>query len=186
MKRVLTAIVGIPIVVSITLFAPDWIFAFTVGLAAAAAAEEFLSLGATHGAGRPGRWFVAPAGLVTASFIGGAPWVLTTLTLTMLAMLTVPVLTGPIGTAFGRVTAGLGALVYCCITLGFLVLLPRELILALFAIIWVGDSAAYYGGRALGKHPLAPEISPKKTIEGAIAGLIGSVAAGVPGRTEYL
>lgn len=57
--------------------------------------------------------------------------------------------------------------------------------LALVAIvpIWLGDSAAYFIGRSVGKHPLAPSISPKKTWEGAIANLvgcmIGSLACGV-------
>jgi phosphatidate cytidylyltransferase len=46
-------------------------------------------------------------------------------------------------------------------------------------VVWVGDSAAYYGGRIFGRHTLAPRISPKKTVEGAVAGLAGSVAAGV-------
>src|SRR5207247_2085062 len=46
-------------------------------------------------------------------------------------------------------------------------------------IIWAGDSAAYYGGKALGRRALAPDISPRKTVEGAIAGLIASVIAGV-------
>ncbi len=40
--------------------------------------------------------------------------------------------------------------------------------------IWVGDSAAYLGGRSFGRVPLAPRISPKKTIEGSASGLLGS------------
>lgn len=50
----------------------------------------------------------------------------------------------------------------------------------LFALIvpWVCDSAAYFAGRAFGKHLFAPQISPKKTWEGAIAGLVVSVIAG--------
>jgi phosphatidate cytidylyltransferase len=40
--------------------------------------------------------------------------------------------------------------------------------------IWVGDSAAYLGGRSFGRSPLAPRISPKKTIEGSASGLLGS------------
>ena len=186
MKRVLTAIVAIPIVVSITLFTPDWIFAFVAGLAAAMATEEFLSLGDAAGAGRPGRWFVIPAASVTVSFIGGASWVLTALTMSVMMLLTVATAAWPIRTAFSRIGTGLSAVIYCCVTLGFLVLLPRELILALLVIIWVGDSAAYYAGRALGRHPLAPEVSPKKTIEGGIAGLIGSAAAGVGAGVWFL
>lgn len=47
--------------------------------------------------------------------------------------------------------------------------------LALVAIVplWLGDSAAYFVGRSVGKRPLAPSISPNKTWEGAIANLVG-------------
>ncbi len=50
----------------------------------------------------------------------------------------------------------------------------------LFALVlpWVCDSAAYFAGRAFGKHLLAPQISPKKTWEGAVAGLVASIGAG--------
>ena len=51
---------------------------------------------------------------------------------------------------------------------------PRLLLFAL-VIIWASDTAAYFVGRAIGKHPLAPKISPKKTWEGSIAGMIGSL-----------
>ena len=44
-----------------------------------------------------------------------------------------------------------------------------------FIVIWGTDSFAYLAGRQYGKHKLAPEISPNKTIEGAIGGVIGSV-----------
>jgi phosphatidate cytidylyltransferase len=51
-------------------------------------------------------------------------------------------------------------------------------LMTLIAVIIVSDSAQYYTGRAFGKHKLAPVISPKKTVEGAIGGLvIGSLAA---------
>jgi len=179
MKRVVTAVVAIPLVLAITWFAPNWVFAFVVGLVAALAVEEFLSLGARRGIGRPGRWFLAPAVLVTASFVGGTGWGMTSLALSVLALLTVTIFSGPVETALGRVAIGLSSLLYCSVTLGFLVPMPRELIFVLLAVIWVGDSAAYYAGRAFGRHPLAPKVSPKKTVEGAIAGFIGSVIAGI-------
>ncbi len=47
------------------------------------------------------------------------------------------------------------------------------------ALNWAGDSAAYYAGRAFGKHKLAPEVSPKKTWEGAIASVVGSLIFGL-------
>lgn len=55
---------------------------------------------------------------------------------------------------------------------------PRLLLFAL-VIIWVGDSVAYFVGRGLGKHPLAPHLSPKKTWEGSIASFLGSLLVGI-------
>jgi len=52
---------------------------------------------------------------------------------------------------------------------------PRLLLFTL-ALIWASDTAAYFAGRAFGKHPLAPHISPKKTWEGSVAGMLGSLA----------
>jgi phosphatidate cytidylyltransferase len=49
------------------------------------------------------------------------------------------------------------------------------LIISILASIWIGDSAAYYGGTALGKHKLFPRVSPKKSWEGAIFGFVLSV-----------
>jgi phosphatidate cytidylyltransferase len=80
--------------------------------------------------------------------------------------------------AFSRAMTGLSGLMYCSILLGFLVLLSRDAVLTLFAIIWAGDTGAYYGGRLLGRHPLLLRVSPKKTMEGAVAGLLASVIAG--------
>jgi phosphatidate cytidylyltransferase len=48
----------------------------------------------------------------------------------------------------------------------------------LLATIWAGDTVALVVGKTLGKHPFAPILSPKKTNEGAIGGLLGSVAIG--------
>ena len=50
------------------------------------------------------------------------------------------------------------------------------LVISIFASIWIGDSAAYYGGTAFGKHKLFPRVSPKKSWEGAILGFIFSIA----------
>ena len=46
--------------------------------------------------------------------------------------------------------------------------------------LWGGDTAAIFAGRAFGKHPLAPSISPKKTVEGAVANLLACIAVAVP------
>lgn len=55
----------------------------------------------------------------------------------------------------------------------------------LLLVVWGGDTGAYYGGRAWGRRPLSPRLSPGKTVEGALAGLGASVAAGVLARAWF-
>jgi len=51
----------------------------------------------------------------------------------------------------------------------------RLVLLTIAAVTWLGDTAAFFGGRAFGRHRLYPSVSPKKTWEGALCGLAGSV-----------
>ena len=51
-------------------------------------------------------------------------------------------------------------------------------ILLILCFAWGGDTAAYFAGRAFGRHKLAPIVSPHKTVEGAVGGVLGSMAAG--------
>jgi phosphatidate cytidylyltransferase len=50
-----------------------------------------------------------------------------------------------------------------------------KLILLLLAVIWLGDTGAYFTGKAIGRHKLIPDISPAKTIEGSVGGLIWGI-----------
>jgi phosphatidate cytidylyltransferase len=77
--------------------------------------------------------------------------------------------------AVGYIGLPLGALV------AILIIGGRETLFLLMGIIVVSDSAQYYTGRAVGRHPLAPAISPKKTIEGAVGGLVFGTAATIAG-----
>ena len=52
-------------------------------------------------------------------------------------------------------------------------------VVLILAFAWGGDTFAYFAGRAFGKHKLAPVVSPHKTIEGAIGGVLGSMFLGV-------
>lgn len=82
-------------------------------------------------------------------------------------------------------------IVYIPLLLSFLVLIRRDSngmtwIFFLLSIIFAGDVCAYYVGSYFGKHKLAPAISPGKTVEGAIGGLVGNLLAGAIGKYFFL
>lgn len=62
----------------------------------------------------------------------------------------------------------------------------KALIFYLLLVVWTGDTSAFYTGTLLGKHPLSPLVSPKKTIEGSIGALVGSVLVSVVAHFTFL
>jgi phosphatidate cytidylyltransferase len=82
-----------------------------------------------------------------------------------------------------QVGSTLAGVLYLGFPLGFLIALrqlPDGWTWALLVLIvtWGTDTFAYFGGRLWGKTKLAPRLSPKKTVEGAIVGVIGGIAVG--------
>ncbi|BAG13891.1 phosphatidate cytidylyltransferase [Candidatus Endomicrobiellum trichonymphae] len=61
-----------------------------------------------------------------------------------------------------------------------------KLVFFIFIVIWILDTMAYAFGKALGKHKLANNISPNKTLEGAIAGIVFGVLAAVACRCTFM
>lgn len=57
-------------------------------------------------------------------------------------------------------------------------LLSTQLLVFLFLVVWISDSGAYYTGRLLGRNKLAPKISPGKTWEGCIGGMLAALGGG--------
>ena len=82
------------------------------------------------------------------------------------------------GHDIGRAAVAVVGAAYIGVPLGLLVAIHArtgwQVTLLLMATVVVSDSAQYYTGRAFGRRPLAPMISPKKTIEGALGGLAGA------------
>lgn len=80
------------------------------------------------------------------------------------------------GESIQSAAASMYGLIYIGVPMGLLVLTHRlggrDTVLLLIATVVVSDTAQYYTGRAFGRRPLAPAISPKKTVEGAIGGLV--------------
>jgi phosphatidate cytidylyltransferase len=94
----------------------------------------------------------------------------------------------------GPRSAGLAALAW-----GYAGLLPSSVValrvhesagwqwvVLLFIVSWANDTLAYFAGRFLGKRPLAPRISPKKTWEGFWGGAVGSIAGAVVVKLLFL
>lgn len=82
--------------------------------------------------------------------------------------------------SMGALAFGVPYLALPAASLSFLQRLDPWVLLLLFAIVWLGDTAAYYCGKKWGRHKMAPVVSPNKTWEGAIAsGAAAILAAGV-------
>ncbi len=61
-----------------------------------------------------------------------------------------------------------------------------DLVFLLFFVVWGSDTAAYYVGTAFGRRPLAPRVSPKKTVEGAVGGVLGALVAAFVARAWFM
>jgi phosphatidate cytidylyltransferase len=87
----------------------------------------------------------------------------------------------PITEALPSFGQGAAALLFVTLPFSFLVRIHgiaregRKLLLFTLVLVWVGDTAAYFVGRSVGRLPMAQQVSPKKTWEGAIANLLGSL-----------
>lgn len=181
--REATAAVLIPAVLAVLVLAPLWAWALLVAAAGGLALWEFLGLI------RAGGWlaprlaallfflallyaaYVRSSGLLVA-LAAGALLVLPSLV--MFAAPQAPVwLPSLASTVYAVLYAAAGA--------GSIVVLRSftwKTVVFLLAIVWVGDSTAYYVGRRWGKRRLAPAVSPKKSWEGLWGQLGGGAAAG--------
>lgn len=178
LKRIASAVVLVPLLVGVVTLGPPWLFDLLVVVVAALASRElagmFTRAGRPLSPGLP----VAGAAAVTASFATpGGP--VPVLTLAVLAVLSAAVWrAGP--PAVEPVAATLLALTYVGWLLGHALTLRRlpggaMMVVFVLGVTWVGETAAYAVGSALGRRPLAPRISPRKTLEGAVAQVAASV-----------
>lgn len=98
----------------------------------------------------------------------------------------------PIEDSLNRLSADAMALLYVGVTFPYIFLLRQVndphggwVVVMVMAIIFGGDTGAYFAGRFLGRHKLYPKISPKKTIEGAIGGLVAGVGVAFLAKSVF-
>ncbi len=181
MKRVLTALVLIPIVLVLVFLGPKEIFVLVTATVAALAAWEFLGMADLAGA-KPPR---IPALLaIVALFAGNYEYpeqtsaILGVLGLILLVYCT---FASPVDRVLADATSSVFCLFYCGLTLIALCSLREQangpsLVTFVLCVVWAGDIAALYVGRAWGRHKLAPTLSPNKTWEGTVGSIAGSLA----------
>jgi phosphatidate cytidylyltransferase len=187
LKRLLSALVLLPVFLLIVVKAPGWMFNALVVIASAAALWELIRL--FEQAGRPiDRGLALVGGVaVTASFAAARLVQPLELPVFSLLMAVLAVLAAPVWRGTPDVTRSantLLAITYIGWLLGFGILLHHtsalgdELVLYVVGVTWIGETAAYFVGSTMGRRKLAPVISPKKSVEGALAQLLASIATG--------
>ena len=195
-KRVATAVVLIPLVLLLVLKAPFYVLALVAGAAALLAIAEFLKLVTHYG--------VQPMGPATYAFVAlffvfvivvstnRTPLVETTamvfgtaltIALAPFVFLTLAMRRSNLASGYPAAAASVFAFAYIAIPMALLVEIREQPAGAIWTIytllaVWAGDIFAYFVGKSLGRHRMSPEISPKKTWEGAVASIMASVIVG--------
>jgi phosphatidate cytidylyltransferase len=179
-QRVATSVVGLPIIVGLVL-AGGGVYAAAAALILLVATLEFEAplLGWRH----PLALLAASlsAAMAAGAFVG-ADWLLWFGTGLVLLPLVFVTLAGDPATGFQRWLWAVGGVLYVGWLGSHLVLLReapdgRDWVLLLLFTTFATDTSSYFVGRALGRRPLASRISPGKTIEGAIGGVLFGLAA---------
>lgn len=185
-KRVLTAAIAIPPIVAFIIYVDNIIFFLAVLLVILLSVREFIALMESGGVkvmSFPAYFgsICLPYGIYTADvrFFSGA--LILTAVLTMSKKLFSD---EPLKDTFDSIGGTFTTVLYAPLMFSFVVLL-RKLdehglyIFLLLVLIWMSDTAAYFIGCRFGRHRLYEKISPKKSIEGAVAAYVGGVAVGV-------
>jgi phosphatidate cytidylyltransferase len=197
LKRIATALVLIPIVTFLVLRAPVPVVAVVAAAVALVTVQEFLKLTESYG--------VHPLRLPTYIFVGFFFLLLATsaavetpqlsavrfvlgvgfaCAISPFIFLTITMRRSPVAGGYPAAAASAFAFAYIALPMGMLVQLRQQWagafwILYLLLVVWAGDIFAYFVGRGLGRHLMAPRISPKKTWEGAAASLAASLVVGI-------
>jgi len=196
LKRVLTAVVLIPLVLLLILRAPIEVLAFVAGVVALLAIRELLQLSEAYGS--------RPMHLPTYIFCGllffliafhpGTPDLMSTGAFTYFGLafcvlapfvfLTLAMRKNDLASGFPAARVSVFAFVFIALPMACVVQLREQwqgamMLLYLLLLVWAGDIFAYFIGKPFGRHRMSPRISPHKTWEGSLASVAASVIVGV-------
>ena len=180
MKRILTSLVLIPLVLALVFLGPRWLVTLATAALAALAAWEYMGMAERSGTTPPR---IAVLLAIAALFAGNYYYFEQTAAIfgvLSLGLLIYCTFRSSIDMVMADAALSVFCLFYVGLTLLALPALREEangpsLVVFLFFVVWAGDIAALYIGRALGRHKLAPRLSPNKTWEGAAASVAGSL-----------
>jgi phosphatidate cytidylyltransferase len=194
--RFATAFVGIPVILALIFVAPPWAFFLLVFAAGLVGASELFAM--TH----PGDRVAQAVGVLSSAAASLAVYLAPGDARVLLTVLLAVPLFGPLFTLARLGALETAALRACALGFGPLFVAVPLTLLALFrktagdagagyvvlclGLAWLGDTGGYFAGRFLGKHKLYEAVSPKKTVEGALGGLAGSVVWAVIGSQWFL
>ena len=192
-KRAISAIILIPVIIFLVWWG-EHPYSVSVVLVTGLMLIEFWGLSRSIG-GKASRIFTVVCGVLfclsAVDLIGFKIPVELVLALTLLLSFSYQIFRDQVNAAFLSVTSTLLGAVYIGWAFGYHLILLRDiklpaiseagrgLIVFLLVTIWLGDTAAYLFGKRFGRHKLRPTISPAKTIEGTIAGLVFGALGGL-------
>jgi len=196
-QRIATAVVLIPLVLLLVLKAPAYLLVIVAGAVALLAIAEFLKLATHYGVQSLSSLTYVYVGLFFVFLIvatsNRTPLVETTATIYGIALaavlgpfvfMTAAMRRPEMSAGYPAAAASVFAFAYIAIPMALLVEIRRQPAGAVWVIytllaVWAGDIFAYFVGKSLGRHLMSPDVSPKKTWEGALASIFASVIVGV-------
>ncbi|AFM42435.1 CDP-diglyceride synthetase [Desulfosporosinus acidiphilus SJ4] len=179
LKRTISALIGAPLLLGLTYLGGPYT-AFLVAVLAFLGLREFLQIDKHMGIKV---WniltILATVGWFVVIFSNGSKWMTAAVVFWLLLAFGRLALTYP-GTSLTEASFNFLAVLYSTVLLSHLYLLRQlphglEWTFLTFFLVWATDTGAYLIGRGFGSHLLAPQVSPKKTVEGSLGGLLSSV-----------
>ncbi len=210
-QRVLTAAILIPIIVAAVLWAPSSVVAVVAAMVLLLALLELFALGehiGLHGhriwtglcalaiiftqwlVATEQTWSLAGGLKLVRDFGAAESFSIEVIFMIFVLGATLIVLFGrqSVADSLGGLSISAGAMLFLVlpfsvvVRMGGIGAIGRKLLLFTLVLVWAGDTMAYFVGRSIGRFPMARHLSPRKTWEGAIANLAGSVLVAVAAR----